>query len=84
MDQYFGLHNVQSTQKAHIATLYLEHNQFVRYRWLLFRKQIFTWVIFMEEMIAHYEDTKNNTFFIQLINFNQKGSMMEHIVDFKN
>ena len=28
----------------------------------------------MDEMIAHYEDTKSNTFFSQLINLNQKGS----------
>ena len=37
----------------------------------------------MEEMIAHYEDTKRNTFFSQLINLKQKGSMMEHIEDFQ-
>jgi len=35
----------------------------------------------MEEMIAHYEDTKSNTFFSQLINLKQKGSMAEHIED---
>jgi len=34
-------------------------------------------------MTAHYEDTKSNTFFIQLINLKQKGSMEEHIEDFK-
>jgi len=39
--------------------------------------------IFTEEMIAHYEDTKSNTFFSQLINLKQKGSMMEHIEDFQ-
>jgi len=37
----------------------------------------------MEEMIAHYEDTKSNTFFTQLINLKQKGSMGEHIEDFQ-
>ena len=37
----------------------------------------------MEEMIAHYEDTKRNTFFIQLINLKQKCSMGEHIEDFQ-
>ena len=37
----------------------------------------------MEEMIAHYEDTKNNTFFSQLINLKQKGSVVEHIEDFQ-
>ena len=34
-------------------------------------------------MIAHYEDTKSNTFFSQLINLKQKGSMAEHIKDFQ-
>ena len=37
----------------------------------------------MEEMIAHYEDTKGNTFFSQLINLKQKVSMMEHTEDFQ-
>jgi hypothetical protein len=30
-------------------------------------------------MIAHYEDTRSNTFFSQLINLKQKGSVIEHI-----
>jgi len=34
-------------------------------------------------MIAHYEDTKRNFFFSQLINLKQKGSMEEHIEDFQ-
>ena len=34
-------------------------------------------------MIAHYEDTKRNTFFIQLINLKKKGSVVEHIEDFQ-
>ena len=34
-------------------------------------------------MIAYYEDTKRKTFFIQLINLKQKGSMVEHIEDFQ-
>ena len=37
----------------------------------------------MEEMIAHYEDTKSNTFFSQLINLKQKCSVGEHIEDFQ-
>ena len=63
MEQYFDLHNVKNTQKVRIATLYLEPNQFIWYQWLSSRKQIVTWVIFMEEMITQYEDTKRNTFF---------------------
>ena len=34
-------------------------------------------------MIAHYVDTKRNTFFSQLINLKQNGSMAEHIEDFQ-
>jgi len=34
-------------------------------------------------MISHYEDTKRNTFFSQLINLKQKGSMAEHNEDFQ-
>ena len=37
----------------------------------------------MEEMIENYEDTKSNTFFSQLINLKQNGSMVEHIEDFQ-
>ena len=72
MEQYFYLHNVQHTQKVCIATFYLEPNQFVWYRWLCSHKPLVTWSIFIEEMIAHYEDTKRNTFFSQLINLKQR------------
>ena len=34
-------------------------------------------------MIAHYEDTKRNTLFSQLVNLKQKGSVVEHIEDFQ-
>eukprot|EP00253_Pinus_taeda_P002770 PITA_02770 len=34
-------------------------------------------------MKAHYEDTKSNTFFSQLTNIKQKGSMEKHIEDFQ-
>jgi hypothetical protein len=34
-------------------------------------------------MIAHYENTRRNTFFSQLINLKQKGSIAEHIKNFK-
>ena len=37
----------------------------------------------MKEMIAHYEDTKSNTFSSQLINLKQKGLVAEHIQDFQ-
>jgi hypothetical protein len=34
-------------------------------------------------MIAHYEDTRRNIFFNQLINLKQKGSFTEHIENFQ-
>ena len=34
-------------------------------------------------MIEHYDDTKNNTFFNQLINLKQKGTVGEHIENFQ-
>jgi hypothetical protein len=34
-------------------------------------------------MIAHYEDTRRNTFFSQLINLKQKGSVTKHIENFQ-
>jgi hypothetical protein len=83
MEQFFDLHNVPHTQKVRIASLYLEPNQFVWYRWLCSRKSLVTWTIFMEEMIEHYEDTRSNTFFSQLINLNQKGSVTDHIENFQ-
>ena len=83
MEQFFDLHNVKNTQKVCIATLYLEPNQFVWYQWLFSHKQFVTWAIFIEEMIEHYEDTKRNTLFRQLINLKQKGSMAEHIEEFQ-
>jgi hypothetical protein len=58
MEQFFDLHNVPHTKKVRIASLYLEPNQFVWYRWICSRKSLVTWTIFTEEMIAHYEDTR--------------------------
>lgn len=83
MEQYFDLHNVKNTQKVRIANLCLEPNKFVWYRWLFCHKQIVTWLIFIGEMTAHYEDTKSNTFFSQFINLKQKALMVEHIKDFQ-
>ena len=50
MEKYFDLHNVQHTQKVCIATLSLEPNQFVWYRWICYHKPFITWSIFIEEM----------------------------------
>ena len=83
MEKHFDLHGLPLLQKVRIASKYLEPNQFLWYKWLCFHKPLVTWSIFMEEMIAHYDDTKSNTFFSQLINLKQKGSMEEHIEDFQ-
>jgi hypothetical protein len=83
MEKLFDLHNVPHTQKVRIASLYLEPNQFVWYRWLCSCKSLVTWPIFMEEMITHYDDTRRNTFFSQLINLKQKGSVTERIENFQ-
>ena len=83
MEKYFDLTNVQNAQKLCIETLHLEQNTFFWYRWLCSHKKIVTLSIFMEEMIAHYEDAKSNTLFSQLINLKQNISMEEHIDDFK-
>jgi hypothetical protein len=37
----------------------------------------------MEEMIAHYEDTRRNTFFSKLINLKKKRSVTENIENFQ-
>jgi hypothetical protein len=83
MEQFFDLHDVPHTQKVRIVSLYLEPNQFMWYRWVCSCKSLVTRTIFMEEMIAHYEDTRSNTFFIQLINLKKKGSVVEHIENFQ-
>jgi hypothetical protein len=83
MEQFFDFHNVPHAQMVRIASLYLEPNQFVWYRWLCSRKSLVTWTILMEEMVEHYEDTRSNTFFSQLINLTQKGSVTEHIENFQ-
>jgi len=83
MEKYFDLPDAQLLQNVSIASLYLEPNQFLWYKELYYCKLLVTWPIFMEEMIAHYEDTKSNTFFIQLINLKQKGLMADHIEDFQ-
>ena len=72
MEQYFDLHDVQLLKKVCISTLYLESNQFLWYKGIFSLKPLVIWSIFMEEMIEHYEDTKRNTFFSQLINLKEK------------
>jgi hypothetical protein len=82
MEKFFDLHDVPHTQKIPISSSYLESNQFVWYQWLCSCKLLITWKIITEEMISHYEDTRTNTFFSQLINLKKKGSVAEHIENF--
>ena len=63
MEKYFDLHGVPLLQKVCIASSHLEKDQFLWYKGLCSRKPLDTWSIFMEEIIAHFEDTKSNTFF---------------------
>ena len=66
-------------QKVIIASLYLEPDQFVWYQWICEPKKdsIISWSIFKKELIAHCGDINNNTFFSQLVNLKQKGSVTE-------
>ena len=63
MERYFDLYGLPLLKKVCFSSSYLEPNQFLWYKGLFSRKQLVTWSIFMEEMIAHYEDTRRNTFF---------------------
>jgi len=63
MEQYFDLHGVPLLQKLYIASSYLESDQLLWYKGLCSHKHLVTWSIFMDGMIAHYKDTKSNTFF---------------------
>ena len=66
MEQFFDPHNVPHTQKVRIASLYLEPNQFLWYRWICSRKSLITWTIFMKEMIC-------NTLFPPVCKYNRTG-----------
>jgi hypothetical protein len=55
----------------------------VWYRCLCSHKSLLTWTIFTEEMIAHYEDTRSNTLFSQLMNLKKNGSVEENIENFQ-
>jgi len=83
MEKYFDLHGVPLLQNVCIASNYLEPNQFLWYKGLCSCKPLVTWSIFTEEMTTHYDDIKRNSFFSQLINLKQKGSMEENIEDFQ-
>jgi len=58
IEKYFDLYDVPLLKMVCIASNYLEPNQFLWYKGLCSHKSLFTWSIFMEEMVAHYEVTK--------------------------
>ena len=84
MDHFFDLHQVPTSQKVIIASLYLDPEQVVRYQLLFERKKgsIISWSIFTKELIAYHEDINSNSFFTQLKHLRQKGPIMEHIQQF--
>ena len=47
------------------------------------KESIISWSIFIKELITHYRDINNNTFFIQLVNLKQKCQITEHIKQFR-
>ena len=85
MEQFFDLHQVPTLQKVIIASLYLEHDQFVWYQWICdCRKDSIIYLsMFTEELIENYGDINRNTFFIQLVNLKQKGLGIENIKQFQ-
>lgn len=68
MEHFFYLHQVPTSQKVTIASLYLDPEQVVWYQCLCERKKgsIISWSIFTKELIAYHEDIKSNSFFTQL------------------
>ena len=63
MEQYVDLHGVPLLRKVCISSSYLEQDLFLWYKGLCSCIQLEIWSIFTEEIIAHYENTKSNTFF---------------------
>ena len=85
MEQFFGLHHVPTLQKITIASLYLKPDNFVWYQWICDHKKDFIIFcsVFTEELIAHYGDINNNTFFSQLVNLKKQGSVTDNIKQFQ-
>ena len=85
MEQLFDLHQVSTLQKLTIASLYLKLDKFVWYQWLCDHEKysIISSPIFIEELIAHYRDINNNTFFSELVNLKLKGLVIEHMKQFQ-
>ena len=81
MDELFYLHQVSTVQKVIIASLYLDHDQFVWYQWFCNRKKdsIVSSFIIFDESIEYYGDINRNNLFIQLINLRQKVTNAKHI-----
>ena len=87
MEQFFDIHHVPSQQKVSMASLYLEPDQFIWYRWLCDEKRkkgcVVTWSIFQEELSTHYGDNLLDSYFCQLTKLKQTGMVKDYIQQFQ-
>ena len=71
-----------------MASLYLELDQFIWYRWLCTHRRkkglTVTWSIFTKELQAQYSDSVIENFFSQLAKLQQTGSVKDYIQQFQN
>ena len=83
MENFFEIHQITHGQKVTMASLYLEPDQFIWYRWLCTHRRkkglTVTWSIFTEELQAQYSDSVTENFFSQLAKLQQIGSIKDHI-----
>ena len=76
MEHFFDLHQVPTSEKVTIASLYLEPEQVVWYQCLCERKKgsIISWSIFTEELISYHEDINSNSLSTQLTHLPKQRS----------
>ncbi|KAH9291976.1 hypothetical protein KI387_042841, partial [Taxus chinensis] len=88
MENFFELHQTPSGQKVTLASLYLEPDQFVWYRWLCAQRQKnglgVTWTVFTEELQLHYSSSVSENYFSQLAKLRQTGSVKDYVHQFQN
>ena len=88
MEIFFEIHQIPYRQKVTMASLYLEPDQFIWYRWLCTHRRkkglTVTWSIFTEELQAQYSNSVVENFFSQLAKLQQIGSVKDYIQKFQN
>ncbi len=88
MENIFEVHQIPYGQKVTMASLYLEPDQFIWYRWLSTHRRkkglIVLWSIFTEELQAQYSNSVTKNFFNQLAKLQQTGSVKDYIQKFQN